>query len=61
LPHGAALVAALSMAIASARAADGMKYPDWVAQWKNASGGHFNPAMTAATAPTTRAWSKPAP
>jgi hypothetical protein len=30
--------------LAGARAADEMKYPDWLAQWKNASGGHFNPA-----------------
>jgi hypothetical protein len=42
--HAVALAAALSVALAGARAADEMKYPDWVAQWKNASGGHFNPA-----------------
>jgi hypothetical protein len=42
--HVLALAAALSMGIVGARAADEMKYPDWVAQWKNASGGHFNSA-----------------
>jgi hypothetical protein len=30
--------------MAGARAADETKYPDWQAQWKNASGGHFNAA-----------------
>lgn len=44
LLHSVALAAALSMAIAGVRAADEAEYPDWVAQWKNASGGHFNAA-----------------
>ena len=39
-----ALAAALSVGMAGARAADETKYPDWQAQWKNASGGHFNAA-----------------
>jgi hypothetical protein len=38
------LVAVLSVGMAGARAAEGTTYPDWQAQWKNASGGHFNAA-----------------
>ena len=38
-----AAVLSFSMSLGVA-AADGAKYPDWQAQWKNASGGHFNAA-----------------
>src|SRR5712691_11501 len=39
-----AQVALLSMAIAGAQAQDQSKYPDWNGQWRNASGGHFDPS-----------------
>jgi hypothetical protein len=39
-----ALAAALSMAATGARALDDTKYPDWTGQWRNASGGHFDPS-----------------
>ncbi len=42
--HAVSLAAALGMVAGGALAADGSKYPDWEAQWKNADGGHFNPA-----------------
>jgi hypothetical protein len=45
--QGIASAAALSCSLSSgvaAAAADDAKYPDWQAQWKNASGGHFNAA-----------------
>jgi hypothetical protein len=39
-----ALTTALTAMMAAAPAAEPMKYPDWVAQWKNANGGHFDPS-----------------
>jgi len=40
---GSVVVAvALGLMAAGAQAADASKYPDWMAQWQNKSGGHFD-------------------
>jgi hypothetical protein len=39
-----AVAAALGLTVAAARASDESKYPDWMAQWKNANAGHFDPS-----------------
>jgi hypothetical protein len=44
IASAAALGFGLSLGVACAGAAAGAEYPDWQAQWRNASGGHFNSA-----------------